>query len=121
VVARGQTLSSIASRYASRTRDIAEANGIPISRRLAIGQELIIPVEPRSATLRRAHAPPKAAGPKLPEAKGESVRIAYRIKAGDTLSRIASQYGTTVQQLKSWNGLRSTRLAIGAVLTIYAR
>jgi membrane-bound lytic murein transglycosylase D len=48
------------------------------------------------------------------------VRIAYRIKPGDTLSQIASQYGTTVQQLKSWNGLRTTRIAAGNVLTIYA-
>jgi membrane-bound lytic murein transglycosylase D len=121
VVARGQTLSSIAARYGSRARDVAEANGISLSRRLAIGQELIIPVEPRPASVRRASAPPAASEPKLPEAKGEGVRIAYRIKPGDTLSRIASQYGTTVRQLQSWNGLRGTRIAIGAMLMIYTR
>jgi membrane-bound lytic murein transglycosylase D len=122
VVARGQTLSSIASRYGARTRDIAEANGLPLNRRLSIGTELMIPIEPGAATasVRRASTPPRAAAPRLPEATPVGVRIAYRIKPGDTLSQIASQYGTTVQQLKSWNGLRTTRIAAGNVLTIYA-
>ena len=31
VVARGQTLSTIASRYGARTRDVADANGLPLT------------------------------------------------------------------------------------------
>jgi membrane-bound lytic murein transglycosylase D len=48
------------------------------------------------------------------------VRVRYRIKPGDTLAAIAAQYGTTVRDLQNWNGLRSSRIAAGETLTIYA-
>ena len=51
--------------------------------------------------------------------RAEENEVLLRIKAGDTLSRIASLYKTTVQQIQAWNGLRSTQLAAGRTLTIY--
>jgi membrane-bound lytic murein transglycosylase D len=41
------------------------------------------------------------------------------VKPGDTLGAIASQYGATVREIQSWNGLRGTRIAAGNFLTIY--
>ncbi|WP_373835696.1 LysM peptidoglycan-binding domain-containing protein, partial [Bacteroides heparinolyticus] len=38
---------------------------------------------------------------------------------GETLSTIARKYGVTVNQLKSWNGLHSTRISAGKRLKIY--
>ena len=116
VVARGQTLASIAAQYGARTRDIADANGLALTSRLAIGQELIIPIDPRPAApaVRRASQTPAAAAE-----PGPPTRVSYRIKPGDTLAGIASQYGTTVENLQSWNGLRGTRIAAGSLLTIY--
>jgi membrane-bound lytic murein transglycosylase D len=61
----------------------------------------------------RQEAPPP------PADLGKTVRVSYRIKPGDTLGTIASQYGTTVRDLEVWNGLRSTRIAAGEVLTIF--
>ena len=43
----------------------------------------------------------------------------HRIRSGETLSTIARKYGVTVSQLKSWNGLRSTRINAGKRLKIY--
>jgi membrane-bound lytic murein transglycosylase D len=122
VVARGESLSAIARRYGSRTRDIAEANGLSLSRRLKPGTDLIIPIDPRArvrtaSAARRTPTRSRAASSDLPT-EG-TVRIRYRIKPGDTLTAIASQYGTTVQELKSWNGLRGSWIAAGDVLTIY--
>ena len=121
VVARGQTLSGIARRYGTRTADIAQANGISTHKRLAVGTELIIPID---AKARPVAARPAAAGPgDTPAvekaAGGMNTRVRYRIKPGDTLGTIASQYGTTVRELQAWNGLRSTRIAAGATLTIF--
>lgn len=48
-------------------------------------------------------------------------RVAYRVKSGDYLGRIASRYGVTVNQLKSWNNLRSSNIRVGQVLYIYSR
>lgn len=118
VVARGQTLGSLARRYGASTRDIMAANGLR-STRLRRGMELIIPVAPSRA---RAEAPRAvAAAPPAPAgAVAESRRISYRVQAGDTLSRIAARFGTTVQKIAHWNRLRGSRIAAGRVLTIYA-
>lgn len=43
----------------------------------------------------------------------------HKIRSGETLSTIAGKYGVTVNQLKSWNGLRSTRINAGKRLKIY--
>jgi len=47
-------------------------------------------------------------------------RVRYRIRRGDTLSRIAKKYGTSVSSIKGWNNLRSSRIRSGQVLTIYS-
>jgi len=47
-------------------------------------------------------------------------RVRYRIRRGDTLSRIAKKYGTSVSSIKRWNNLRSSRIRSGQVLTIYS-
>jgi membrane-bound lytic murein transglycosylase D len=118
-VARGQTLSTIGRKYGLTASDLAAANGISVRRLLRIGQELIVPYEPpqRAASTRAARGP-RPTAPRV-ETREDSVRLSYRIKRGDTLSGIASQYGTTVKAIQSWNGLRGTRLAVGQVLTLY--
>jgi LysM repeat protein len=42
----------------------------------------------------------------------------YTVKRGDTLYAIASQFGTTVAELKRINGLTSNNLKIGQKLKI---
>ena len=129
-VSRGQTLSSIARSYGTRTADIAEANGLSPGKKLARGQELIIPVSPRQPApeTRVAQAQPQAPDPAVtvtaetataPEPDGGKVRISYRVKSGDTLSAIARTFKTTIGALQSWNGLSGSRIAAGHTLTIY--
>jgi len=50
--------------------------------------------------------------------KGQQ-RIAYRVKSGDYLGRIASRHGVTVAQLKKWNNLKSSNIREGQILYIY--
>jgi membrane-bound lytic murein transglycosylase D len=122
VVARGQTLASIARANGVRASEVAEANGLRVNRRVKVGTELIIPIDPRrvSMTSRRPNPQPTAPPATLKaEAADSSVKISYRIKRGDTLSSIAEQYGTTVERIKSWNGLRDARITAGGRLTIY--
>lgn len=52
---------------------------------------------------------------------GGSDRITYKVKKGDTLSKIAARYHVSLNQLKSWNHLRSTNLSIGQKIYIYQR
>ena len=46
-------------------------------------------------------------------------RIAYKVKSGDYLGKIASRYGVTVNQIKSWNNLKSNNIQVGQTLYIY--
>jgi len=116
VVARGQTLASIGRRYGVRAADIAQANALSADKRLGRGTELIIPI-PAERTTSVASARPRTTAVAQATASGKP--ISYRIKPGDTLSTIATQYGTTVQHLRKWNGLRGSGIAAGETLTIY--
>jgi hypothetical protein len=44
--------------------------------------------------------------------------IYYKVKKGDSLGKIASKYGVSVKQLKSWNNLRSDKISKGKKLKI---
>ncbi|RVT79896.1 LysM peptidoglycan-binding domain-containing protein [Flavobacterium sufflavum] len=44
----------------------------------------------------------------------------YKVKQGDNLSSIASQYNVSIEELKKWNKLNSNSVSYGKVLTIIA-
>jgi membrane-bound lytic murein transglycosylase D len=125
VVARGQTLSGLGKLYGTSPAAIADANGLAPGKRLAKGAELIIPIDPRSAPVRRAAAEVRTDathGPSRARADDDSGRrISYKVRRGDTLATIATRFQTSIRLLKTWNRLRGTRLAAGETLTLYAR
>lgn len=43
----------------------------------------------------------------------EPTPIYHKVKSGETLSKIARKYGTTVKNIKKWSGIKSDRLRIG--------
>ena len=53
--------------------------------------------------------------------EGPNGSIVYRVKSGDTLSRLAVRYGVSVRNIQKWNNLKSSNLRIGQRLTIYPR
>ncbi len=95
VVSPGDTLTAIAARYGVSTSALAQANGISNPNRIYVGQKLVIPSASTSGSSPAAPKPPSQA-----PATG-----IYIVQAGDTLSKIAARYGTTVQNLMSLNGL----------------
>lgn len=42
----------------------------------------------------------------------------HRVKRGETLASVAKRYGITVNQIKRWNNLRSTKLTVGKRLVV---
>lgn len=95
IVRPGETLYSIARLYGVDVYELARANGIYNLNRIYVGQRLVIP----------DGAPP---GP-----------IYYTVRRGDTLSRIAARFGTTVWALMQLNGIRNPNLIyVGQVLLI---
>ncbi|MDA1305996.1 MAG: transglycosylase SLT domain-containing protein, partial [Acidobacteria bacterium] len=106
-VRSGQTLAVVARQYKVTTADLAAANGLTTRSRLRAGQSLMIPRAVSAALASRPAAPP------------EPTTVTYRVRRGDTLTRIAREFDTTVNELKRWNSLNSSRIGVGDRLTIH--
>jgi len=107
---RGETMATIARKFKVTTLDLASANGLTARSRLKVGQSLMIP---RAVSAALASRPAEA--PPTPEA----TTVTYRVKSGDTLTGIARQFDTTVNDIKRWNSLTSSRIDVGDRLTIH--
>lgn len=85
IVQSGDTLSEIAQRFGTTYQSLAAINNIADPNRIYPGQEIVI----------------DGAATEAPVASA----VYYTIKPGDTLSGIASTYGTTWQWLAEINGI----------------
>jgi membrane-bound lytic murein transglycosylase D len=128
-VKRGETLASIAKTLRVNRTDLAEANYLRTSSKVAAGARLVIPRMPSAALLARATTSSdleKAAEAIVADVLAETTPVPddrpaakiYRVRAGDTLTAIAKKTRTTVAQLKSWNKIRGSKLNIGDRLVI---
>jgi membrane-bound lytic murein transglycosylase D len=109
VVRKGETLGGIAQKYGSSVSELNQANSLDRKSIIRIGQTLIIPISGVAPT------PAQTASVKAPlVASGSS----YIVRKGDTLSKIASRFNTTVDKLKALNQLSSNRLDIGKKLVV---
>ncbi len=124
VVKRGETLSTIARKLRVSRADLAEANYLKTTSKVAAGQKLLIPRMPSAALLARAGAATDSvAADAAPAVFGGSAaeevsRVVHRVRAGDTLFSIARKYQTTVENLKATNNLRTSILKVGARLVV---
>jgi membrane-bound lytic murein transglycosylase D len=112
-VARGETLGGIALRYHVSQTMLMAANPKLNSRRIRIGQRVVVPTGGVLATrvARRMAEPVVAAG--------TSTATYHRVRRGETISEIADEYGVTQRELQSWNGLDSRgRIRIGQRLRV---
>ena len=115
-VKKGETLSAIARNYGVSVNDLTQANSISTKTSLKVGQELLIPMS-------GATRPPAAAasGSRTTSAAAKTASVtpaSYKVKRGDTLTAIAAKFNVTVNDLKKWNKLTSTRLDIGQKLAL---
>ncbi len=105
-VRRGDTLVAIASRMDTTVAQLRAANAIS-GDLIHIGQTLMIPGEQASNA------------PVMMQASAPVVReLEHRVRAGETLWRIASRYRTSVEALRSENGLAGDLLKVGQVLKV---
>jgi len=128
-VRSGDTLSGIATRYHTSVSAIMAANGLR-SDRLSLGQRLRIPGRaggsrgagsggspaPSRAPAAAAVANQAAGGGSADTTAGGEVR--HQVRSGDNLWQLASRYGTTVERIRSDNGLSGNALLPGQILVI---
>ena len=108
VIAKGDTLYSIARQHNTTPSALMKANGIADPSSIAIGTRLSVP----TAASKAKAATKKAAAPAR-LAPGSS----YTVKQGDTLYGISRSLGISVSDLKAANpGIDATSMATGTVL-----
>jgi len=107
VVRRGETLSTIASRYRTSVNRLMVANRLRNSHRIYPGQKLKLPGRGTSLASLRAN-----------ESSQGGTWKTHRVRRGDSLWRLAKQYKTTVSHIKRWNNLNSDRLSLNQRLRV---
>ena len=105
VVRRGETLSSIATRYGTTTQAIVRSNGLPNPNYIYAGQRLVIPGASNSGAASSGASQP-GSGP------------TYTVRRGDTLFSIATRHGTTVAAIMQANRLSTYLIYVGQRLAI---
>jgi len=111
-VRSGDYLGKIARRFGVRVSQIKRWNGLRTNN-LRIGQRLTI-------YPRKPYLAPKVTSKKQSESKplGKNITI-YIVKNGDSLWSIAQKFpGVSVQNIKDWNDISSTKLKPGMKLKI---
>ena len=94
-VKSGDTLSGIASKYGSNINAIATLQDIQNKDRISVGQKLYVPVGASQSSRK------------------------YTVKSGDTLSAIATKFGTTTKALQTKNGISNPdKIYAGQVLKV---
>ena len=108
-VVKGDVLETIAKKNGVTVKALEGANPGVVPTKLKIGQKLMIPGGGGSAG--------SAAMATGTGAEGET----YVVKSGDTLTKIAKQFGTTVKAVETENNLSTTRIKVGQKLKIPAK
>ena len=111
-VKKGDNLWTIARRFNVSLNELYAANGLNTTSILSIGQQLQIPVEGSTATV-TAPSPDTYQPTSFNQGSTE-----YMVKRGDSLSKIANQFDTSVRAIKAANGLSSDLIRVGDKLAV---
>jgi len=104
-VKSGDSLSEIASKYRTSVKKIKAWNGIREKDNVIyVGKKLII------------HIPAK----QLEKINNKST-IKYKVRYGDSLSKISYKYRVRISDIKKWNNLKNDIIKVGQELIIYIK
>ncbi|WP_069839121.1 peptidoglycan endopeptidase LytE [Bacillus sp. F56] len=103
-VKSGDSLWKISKKYGMTVNELKKLNGLK-SDLLRVGQVLKLKGSSSSSSSSSSSV-------------STSSTSTYKVKRGDSLSKIAKQYGTTVSKLKSLNSLKSDVIYVNQVLKV---
>jgi len=112
-VKSGDTLSKIALKYNVNVNDIKSLNNLN-SDLIFVDQKLTVKNNGKKST--QSKKTKKQTTSKQNNSNNNSVT--YKVKSGDTLSKIASKYGVTVKDLKRNNNLNSDLIYVNQKLSV---
>ena len=102
VVQPGETLYRIAKQYQVEVAALQTYNNMKSVKALHIGQTVKVPLA-RTSLLARVQ---------------DKKASTYRVRRGDSLSKIASNFGVSISQLKEWNNFEGSMLYPGSRIKV---
>lgn len=148
VIQDGDTLGKIATKFGVERKALLEANRLSEGQPIYIGETLMVPAgaaapapAPAAPATNVAKTTPQIPAPPVPTGQsadankpapakqdsivvGETKKTApastklHTVAKGDTLTSLSKKYGTSVESLKTANGLRSDAISLGQSLKI---
>ncbi len=103
-VEAGDTLASVAKKYKTTPKAIAEINNLE-GDELARDAKLVIPVTPG----RKVDEPTTYA----------RAAVRYKVRTGDTVLSVADEWGVPPEMVRKWNRLQGNQLRRGRILIIH--
>jgi membrane-bound lytic murein transglycosylase D len=137
-VKRGDTIGHIAEWYGVRASDVRNWNDIEYGQFIKPGDEMVIWVsEAEAARLKRIDQMSftekqelvrKEVGSDNSQPSGSSTKenengqgwFQYSVQEGDVLEKIAKQFGVSVNDLRTWNGIKGSKIVVGQDLEIFS-
>jgi LysM repeat protein len=110
VIVKGDTFSTIAKKFHVSTKALESANPSVEPTKLKIGQSIHIPAASTAA------APSGGGAATTADTSGSGQT--YSVKSGDSLTKIANDFGISVKALRSANNLKTDKIVVGQKLTI---
>jgi membrane-bound lytic murein transglycosylase D len=115
VVKKGENYSSIAKKFSLSLSDLRDLN--PKSGdNLMVGQKLIVSGSQAEAGYDNMAQNDNSSDNK--KQQGKTKYIIYKVQAGDTLWGIATKKGTSIDDIKKWNNLKSEEVVTGQKIKI---
>lgn len=116
IVRKGETLSTIASRYGVSMSDLQSWNGIRNANHVMVGQTLKVQTRASSsaASSGAASSSAKAASP----SPRRATPTTYTVRSGDTLTAIAAKHGLSLDELRRLNGIKGSHIEVGQKLKV---
>lgn len=120
VIKEGDKISTIAEHFSIDRKELLDANRLSEGQPIYIGETLLIPgVEGQGAIADATKiAPAKEKEIVIGETKPKNDGKSHTVAKGDTLMALSRQYETSVESIKSANGLRSDVITPGQKLAI---
>jgi LysM repeat protein len=111
-IVKGDTLKKIATAHGVSLKALTKANPNVDPSKLKVGQTIQVPASSGAAASLGFAEPGKG------DAGAGAGGVVHTVRPGETLTRIAKQYGTSVKAIRAANNLKTDRLLVGQKLKL---
>ena len=123
IVQHGDTVASIARDFDVTVAQVRKWNRLTSRTKLRPGRAVSIFTEQPTASFVAAQPPKHSkSATSASVSSSDPVKVVHRVKKGDTLYTIATNYNTSISSIRDWNNLSENGgIRIGERLTIYVQ